>query len=173
MRDHFYQISDDSGFLALVDPASYNSFVDHDWTLDQIMHHFKKEMKNKRLVVWGTGREDLWRVEVRFRRSTEKAFREFSATICATSDNLLLTNYEALTMAAQFEDVSLPLNHHKDLIIPVAPGIYQCRIIQRFNPELADITQRDQKADFLIELTSIECGTEEIEDLLAIPWTDF
>jgi hypothetical protein len=38
------EVTDDSGFLALVVPAAYETFVSSDWTLDQILAHFKTQM---------------------------------------------------------------------------------------------------------------------------------
>jgi hypothetical protein len=163
-----YEITDDSGFMALVDPAAYRSFVDSKWTLNQLVRHFKEQMKCRRLVIWGTGRDDIWRVEVRFHRSSDTGFRKFSTKVRASAGQLLLTNYEALTMAAQFEDVSLPEAHQKDLLIPVTPGVYDCRIVQRLDPLL-----RDEEVDFLVELALVENNDDEAEDVLAIPWTEF
>jgi hypothetical protein len=163
-----YEITDDSGFMALVDPAAYRSFVDSKWTLNQLVSHFKEQMKYRRLLIWGTGQENIWRVEIRFHRSSDTGFREFSTTVRASTDQLLLTNYESLTMAAQFERVSLPERHQKHLLIPVTPGVYDCRIVQRLDPLL-----RDEEVDFLVELTLVEDNDDEAEDVLAIPWTEF
>jgi len=170
MQARSYEVTGDSGFLALIDPESYQSFVDRKWTLDQLLQHFKDEMRHRRLVIWGTGREDVWRIEVRLRRSADWGFREFSAPIAASAGLLLLTNYESLTMAAQFDDVSLPEDHQRDLLIPVVPGIHCCRIVQRFDPEATDSPLRADNADFLIELTPVENGHEAADILSAIPW---
>jgi hypothetical protein len=167
-----YEIADDSGFIALVDPADYQSFVDSAWTLNQLVRHFKEEMKSGRLVIWGTGREDLWQVDIHFGRSSDTGFREFSTILRASTGQLLLTNYESLTMAAQFEDVSLPENHQRNLLIPITPGVYRCRIVQRLDPDATDPTLRDNKADFLVELTLVNDDDEEVEDVPLIPWTN-
>lgn len=53
-------ISDDSGFLGLINPAPYASFVDEDWDLEQLFQHFRNEMKKQNLLLWGTGRECEW-----------------------------------------------------------------------------------------------------------------
>jgi hypothetical protein len=101
MESRLYEVTDDSGFLALLDPAGYPSFVAAAWTLAHLVQHFKREMKAGRLAVWGTGREGCWRGEVRFRHSSDTGFREFTMRLRATGGHLLLTNYESLTMAAQ------------------------------------------------------------------------
>lgn len=172
MKRHHYEITDDSGFLALVDPISYRSFVDTDWTLDQIVRRFKEEMQNRRLLIWGTGREGIWRVEVLFHRSSVTGFREFTASLTSSNDRLLLTNYESLTMAAQFEDVHLPEAHQTNLLIPVRAGRYLCRIVQRFDPE-STAPHQEHDPDFRIELTSIKNIANDDDDVSGIPWTDF
>jgi hypothetical protein len=52
MKAGTYAVSDDSGFLALLDPSAYSSFVSTDWTLDQLIQHFKAEMHCEHLVIW-------------------------------------------------------------------------------------------------------------------------
>jgi len=51
------EVTDDSGFLALVVPATYETFVDSDWTLEQLLTHFKAQMDLRSLLIWGTGLE--------------------------------------------------------------------------------------------------------------------
>ena len=69
-----FQITDDSGFLALIDPKGYEAFVSRDWELDQLFNHFK--MKRQRLLIWGTGSEGTHEVEVSMEFSETKGFRE-------------------------------------------------------------------------------------------------
>lgn len=165
-----YEITDDSGFLGLVDPSSYRSFVDANWTLDQLVRHFKAEIKEQRLAIWGTGREGIWRVEVRFCRSSESGFREHTTLLRASAGHFLLANYETLTMAAQFEDVQLPEAHDITSLISLAPGLYSCRIVQRFDPESV-ATLRDNGADFIIELCLAEGIVTSEEWPSGIPWS--
>src|ERR1700733_15329574 len=97
MRSQRFRITDDSGFLALIDPDAYRSFVDADWTLEQLFEHFKSEIDARHALIWGTGREEGWRVQVTFSDVTNEGFREFVAPIAASGNCLLLTNYESLT----------------------------------------------------------------------------
>lgn len=49
-----------------------------------------------------------------------------------------MTNYESLTMAAQFDDVTLPQNpqkHELDQVVNVPPGEYTCRVTQLRDPD--------------------------------------
>jgi hypothetical protein len=174
MKQRRYKITDDSGLLALLDPVGYHSFVDSDWTIDQLIQHFKSAIHEGHLALWGTGREDTWRVDVSFERSTVAGYREFNTLLRASSDHLLLTNYEALTMAVECGDVKLPEPHQQDLLIPVLSGLYLCRVVQRFDPESYNPTLRDERTDFLIELTQIkDAESVNVEIALGIPWSNF
>jgi hypothetical protein len=39
-----FEVTDDSGFLALVDPQAYEGFVDEDWELEELIDRFRREM---------------------------------------------------------------------------------------------------------------------------------
>jgi hypothetical protein len=71
-----FQVTDDSGFLALVVPAAYETFVASNWTFDQIMGHFKGQMARRSLLIWGTGLEGFWNVDVVLNKSKAKGYRE-------------------------------------------------------------------------------------------------
>src|SRR5437899_2049200 len=128
------EVTDDSGFLALVVPAAYPTFVASDWTLDQILAHFKAQMARHSLLIWGTGLEGFWKVDVVLKKVKDKGFREVSGLLKVVGGSLLLTNYESLTMAAEFKDVTLPEKHQEDLLLSLPDGDYTCRIIQMFAP---------------------------------------
>ena len=130
-----FKITDDSGFLALVDPDAYDGFVGSDWTWDALQDHFVREAREQHLLAWSTGMEHVWRIDVLFQPVELTGFREVNGSIVASQGRLLLTNYESLTMAAQFADVTLPEAHERDQILSVSPGTYDCRIIQLSDPE--------------------------------------
>lgn len=132
------QISDDSGFVAIVNTARYHSFVDQDWEMAQLFHHFVSEMNNEHIIIWATGAENVWEVALLDKPTTQEAFRTFTKTICVTNGQLFLTNYEDLTMAAQFTDEKLPGQHNADLAIPLNNGNYRCTIRQLFDPAASD-----------------------------------
>ncbi len=159
-----YQVTDDSGFMGIFDPHAYVSFVSENWTLDELVDHFKSEMYHYRLLLWGTGCEETWRVEVRQEANEVTGFQEFSGPIVATENLLCLTSFDSLTMGAQFEDVSLPQQQEWDLYIPVTPGAYHCRIIQMQDPDDRSEDQNSEGSDFVIELTKV--------DQPAMPWAD-
>ena len=101
-------ITDDSGFLAIANADRYNSFVDGQWNLSQLLTHFVDEMNNANLIIWRTGSENKWTIEFLDNPSNKKAFREFAKTIEVTHGQLFLTSYEDLTMAAQFSEEKIP-----------------------------------------------------------------
>lgn len=157
-----YQVADDSGFLGIFDPHAYISFVNENWTMEELVDHFKAEMHHYRLLLWGTGCEETWRVEVRHEASEVTGFQEFCGPIVATENLLCLTSYDSLIAGATFEDVSLPQQRNWDLYITVTPGTYQCRIIQMQDP---DECSENEGPDFVIELIKV--------DQPAAPWIAF
>jgi hypothetical protein len=159
-------VADDSGFLALVVPATYETFVASDWTLDQILSHFKNQMSQGSLLIWGTGLEGVWNVDVVLKQTKAKGFREVKGPLQIVGGSLLLTNYESLTMAAQFEKVTLPEQHQEDLLVSLPDGDYACRIIQMFDPEEREATG-DGKPDFVVELRESKSKVASWE---SIPW---
>jgi hypothetical protein len=54
------KITDDSGFIAIVDGHQYHSFVDEDWSFPDLMSHFAGEMNKENLIIWATGAENVW-----------------------------------------------------------------------------------------------------------------
>lgn len=161
------EVTDDSGFLALVVPAAYETFVASDWTLDQILAHFRGQMARRSLLIWGTGLEGFWKVDVVLKKKAKaKGFREVNGPLQVVGGSLLLTNYESLTMAAQFEDVRLPEKHQEDLLLSLPDGDYACRIIQMFDPEQAE-SAGDEGPDFVVE---VQKATSKVGAWESIPW---
>ena len=128
-------IVDDSGLLGLVDAASYSTFVGEDWTYEQLLNHFAKQMQLGTLLVWDCADGgNNYRVKVRNRITSEAGYREVSGHIVATSGKLNLASYTALTMAAQFPEYGIPDKSEADQVIAVAPGPYKVRMVQKYDP---------------------------------------
>ncbi|WP_131725363.1 hypothetical protein [Chryseobacterium sp. Leaf180] len=163
------KISDDSGFLAIVNSDTYKSFVDEDWQLNQLMQHFIDEMNNKNIIFWATGNQSNWTVSFVDKPDNKKAFREFTSTITVTDEKLYLTNYDDLTMSAQFEDTKIPAKHNSDLIIKLENGLYNLTILQLFDPEDYDY-EADGKTNFEIVMQRTEKETEKINKIYW--WTE-
>ena len=80
---HRREVPDDSGFLGLVDLDAYVTFVSEDWTLEQLFAHFSAEMRKRTLLLWGTGAENTWSVEITNRTGSPRpsGFRSTSGPI--------------------------------------------------------------------------------------------
>ena len=163
-----FTISDDSGFLALIEPRNYTSFVDEDWELEQLFKHFKNQMGKGNMLIWATGECNTWNVEVNRFFTDTKGFREAFGSIKVESESVYLINYESLTMAAQFSDIHLPESHMNDLFIELENGCYNVRIVQFYNPDTNTYAGR-RDVDFLIEFEK----TDKLQDSLThITWSD-
>lgn len=160
------EVSDDSGFLALVVPASYPSFVAEDWDFESLRAHFRGQMAQRTMLIWATGLEGFWRVEVRVGGPTVRGFREVVGPVRVAGGSVLVTSYDSLTMAAQFADVSLPQGHERNQLVSVPDGDYACRVVQMFDPE-TDALAGDGSPDFVIVLGKPSGAVSAWAD---IPW---
>jgi hypothetical protein len=128
-------VSDDSGFLAILDPAAYEGFVRVDWELEDVVRRFKREMQRRRLLLWGTGSSNIWKVRVLEGVESPPGFRTIVGPLEVTEGRILLASYESLTMAAQFEDVHLPEAYEAEQELQVESGTYDCTIVQTIDPD--------------------------------------
>lgn len=55
-------ITDDSGFIAIVNADKYFSFVDENWNLPQLLNHFVDQMNKQTLIIWTTGLQNTWTI---------------------------------------------------------------------------------------------------------------
>ena len=132
-------LDDDSGILALVNCATYSSFVDEDWTYEQIIEHFRSQAQSESILVWDAGDGgNHYRIEVRHGISEEAGFRSTRGCLQVTAAKVYLASYTALTMAAQFEDETLPGKGETDLSIPLENGQYIIRVVQMYDPDELD-----------------------------------
>lgn len=133
------EISDDSGFIGLANLSKYNSFIGRHWDFELMKERIVAEINNNNLLFWGTGREDKWKVLVTMdsEKDRPKPFRTTEALIEVSSNKLHLVNYETLTMAAQFEKVTLPEKHLQDLQFELDNGLYLVTFAQLVNPEFS------------------------------------
>lgn len=150
---HRFDVDDDSGFLALVDHHAYPGFLGGDWTYDTLFAHFRAAMAERSLLLWETGREDEWSVDVRIDQpAPDGGFRRTVGPIRVSAGQLLVTNYESLTMAAQFPDVRLPETDQRTNVLDVASGVYSCEIVQFEDPD--DERASHATADFVLTLAA-------------------
>jgi len=130
-----FKITDDSGFMALVNVDTYDSFVKKDWTFDDLQERFIQEMTRGNLLIWSTGQEGCWNVSVTSDKKEPSPFRSITGVIQVTQGKLFLTNYEDLSMAAQFQDEKLPQKHNAHLELGIENGWYNVQINQLFDPD--------------------------------------
>ena len=128
-------ITDDSGFLGIVNADKYDSFISENWELSQLFNRFVDEMNNDNLILWSTGSANVWTIRFVSKPSDIKSFREFYKTLEVTSGKIFLTNYEDLTMAAQYSDEKIPAKHNAALSIDLDNGRHEFQIRQLFDPE--------------------------------------
>jgi hypothetical protein len=64
-----FKITDDSGFIALIDPDAYDGFVGSDRTWDTLQDHFVGEAREQHLLVLSTAKEHVWSIDVLFEPS--------------------------------------------------------------------------------------------------------
>lgn len=128
---------DGSGFLGLVDPDAYEGFVGEDWSYETLFGHFGAQMGRGALLLWATsgdGAGGTWTVAVGAGVAGGvggiAGARSVTGPIRSRHGRLCLVDYETLTMAAQFADVTLPEPHLADLELAVAPGAYACTVTQ-------------------------------------------
>ncbi|MFS2139437.1 hypothetical protein [Duganella sp. Dugasp56] len=130
-----FTIIDDSGLLSLVDCAAYASFISSDWTYEDIIAHFEKAMESKAMVVWDCGDGgDEYLVVAREGITTAPGFREEFGAIRVGDHGLHLVSYDALTMAAQFDDETLPSKFERKNCIELPAGEYRLRVVQTYDP---------------------------------------
>ncbi len=75
------EIPDDSGFVALVVPATYAFFVAENWDFELLRSHFRQQMARHSMFIWGTGLERMWRVDLRVGGCDVRGFREVSGPL--------------------------------------------------------------------------------------------
>lgn len=100
-----------------------------------------------------TGFECDGRIEWHADITGEIGWREATGTLRASGDAPCLAQYDSLSMAARFADHALPDADCR--MLPLAPGLYTVRVVQRVNPQTYFATPvcqaADRPAEFLIE----------------------
>ncbi len=132
-----FDFSDEDGFISIVNADKYQSFVDEDWELDQLLNHFVDQMNDQNMIIW-TSNEDggsQWNIEIVNQPSSKVEFRHFSFPIRVTKDCLYFVPYNDLTMAAQFETEIVPAKHNSHYRIDISNGLYNVIVRQMFDPK--------------------------------------
>ncbi len=161
-------ITDDDGFIAIVNGARYQSFLEENWQLDKLMSHFVDQMNIGNIIIWQTSNDGggNWCVKFQEEQSTTPAFRQFTQSINVTSGELFLTNYSDLTMAAQYSDVPIPSVHNTDLKIELENGFYEVTIKQLFDPSNCWEYFDDQNEDIIAFEVIISPSLKDIQQMV-------
>lgn len=165
--DLFFEITDDSGFMAIADPDAYQSYIGKDWDFNCLSARFVEEMSGERLVIWGTGMGFVWRVRIVALPVAVDVFREFRQLVQVSNGRLVLTNYEDLSMAAQYEDEAIPAKHHADLVIPLGNGRYECLVRQLYDPASDEVYEEGVVHFEIVLSADTELVSAPVE---GIPW---
>ena len=131
------KIVDDDCMIAIVNADKYNSTLQphrEQWTWGELKEFLLKTNRTN-LIIWQTGIEEEWTVEIVKSPTRKKAFRQFEQFIEVSNEKLFLISWGDLTGTLQFEDAKLPNEWNKDLIIPLDNGTYRVTVKQLFDPE--------------------------------------
>ncbi|MEU2126435.1 hypothetical protein [Nocardia niwae] len=104
LRHRIDEMTDDSGFLGLVDPHAYTAFVGENWTLERLFERVESEMRQRTMLLWGTGGEERWRIDLSDSPVDPRLpiIRQIAGPITVTRGELVVVNLDTVTMAAQF-----------------------------------------------------------------------
>lgn len=130
----------DTNFIGIVNSQAYNSFVDEDWELVQLLDHFSNEMMRGNILVYqmtNEGIEHSWNIKIELGKdSIDKiCFRKAEGYIKVTDNKLYVIDYDCLTMSAQFEDSKVPDDNCEKNLIKLENGIYKVFFYQYFNAD--------------------------------------
>src|SRR5580658_1660821 len=129
-----YEVIDDFGLLAILDPNAYVGFIDSYASVQQVFDHFVAEMNRKCLLMWGTGRENIWRIDVRVDPAEPcNGFRHKTGPLAVSDGFLCLSNYWTLAGAAEDENASIPQENEFHLYVRLPSGNYVVRVVQMFD----------------------------------------
>ncbi|USH01091.1 hypothetical protein K6Q96_09065 [Grimontia kaedaensis] len=167
MTEYVFIVPADYGCLAILDPEKYVGFVTEDWAIEGLKKHFINQNKNGSLISWGCSYGN-WIIKLTIGPSKDAGYRSFVSGF-KTNSKILLTTYESLTMAAQFEDVTLPEAHEIEKVIEVQPGSYKVTVTQLFHTDQAESDEVfNQKTPHY--LVSLEPVKEQVAPVMAVPW---
>lgn len=163
-------IPDDSGFAGIVNADRYQSFVGEDWEFDQIRDRIIQEARKGHILFWGTGCENTWPITVCDVPAAEQEHRCFSGKMIVSNGLLNLINFEAITMAAQFEDETLPPAWLADGKIALENGVYEVTVRQLYDPNVLAYDEEPLGFELVLRRTSAD-STEVHNDFAEIPWS--
>ena len=166
-------ISDEDGFVAIVNNERYQTFVDVDWQFEQLIEHFKNQIKQHYLVLWQTNEwgGGVWNIEVIQDVSLLAGQHQFKQLIQVSNQKLYFSNYTDLTMAAQFEDQRIPSKDNQQLFVELANGLYQITVSNLFEKDGDELDEEfDEDAIHFQICIESYVGDLSIEQTATIHW---
>ncbi|HDR8306577.1 TPA: hypothetical protein QC153_006078 [Bacillus cereus] len=157
----------DTNFIGVANTNKYESFVDEDWELDNLLQHFGDEMRQGHILVFQMteeGIEHSWRVEVRkdTEEKTHKCFRKAVGYIEVTENQLYLVDYDCLTMAAQFQDHKVPDQNCSKYKIEIENGLYKVEVVQYYNVDTDEYVGTSE-TDILLNFIKVSASESMAE----------
>lgn len=166
-------ISDEDGFIAIVNNERYQTFVDEDWQFEQLIEHFKKQIQQQHLILWQTNEwgGGVWNIEVIQDVNLLEGQHQFKQLIQVSNQKLYLSNYTDLTMAAQFVDERIPSKDNQQLFVELANGLYQVTVSNLFEKDDADsVEEFDEDAIHFQICIAPYSGDLSVEQTAMIHW---
>ncbi|MGJ1430624.1 hypothetical protein ACR79M_05230 [Sphingobacterium spiritivorum] len=161
------KVYDEDGIFAIVNNDTYRSFVHEDWSLEQLQSHFVREMNNLHCIVCKVSDEGGdWLLRIMTEPSSQKSYKEFKREIEVTNGRIYFVNYTDLTMAAQFDDETLPLKKQADWYMNLDNGYYEIEVRQMFDPE----EYADEQVIEIIPTRKTEASYIETDSVIG--WND-
>ncbi|MDR9745211.1 hypothetical protein [Paenibacillus taichungensis] len=157
----------DTNFIGLVNAHKYNSFVNADWELEELLQHFRNEMINGNILVYqmtSEGIEHSWNIEIELDllpRVDKLYFRMAEGYINVTNSKLYIVDYDCLTMSAQFEGEKIPDQNCEKNQINLKNGIYKVTFCQYYNADENKFIGR-KDIDIRVILTEVSEIMEQV-----------
>lgn len=148
----------DTNFIALVNCEKYNAFVDEDWEFEMLKNRWFEENVGGNIIVCqmtDEGIEDDWIIGLE-NESFECA--EFLAHetshITVTNGQLCFVEYTCLTMAAQFEDESVPDSECGTFTFEMENGDYKVDIYKLKDVDTSERVGNER--DIIFKFTKVD-----------------
>ncbi|WMX15932.1 MULTISPECIES: hypothetical protein [unclassified Aureispira] len=170
--NQLFEISDDASFLGLINTDLYDSFIDEDWEFEDVEMRIIRESQKGHLLFWGTSVPNLWTVRICDQATANHAFKTFRGKIKVSNSKLYLINYESITLAAQFEDETLPDSDLAALHVKLENGIYNVDVRQLFNPN-QDLIEDEMLGFEIILQKSTEKPSPLLNSFDELIWSNY
>ncbi|MBC7805884.1 MAG: hypothetical protein H7145_07010 [Akkermansiaceae bacterium] len=162
------RVTDDCGVIGIVDVEQYHTFIGKSGSHEEFMVHIHSAIEDGIGLVWGTGREDVWRISIRRGSSNLEGYRSFESMLHLHSGNLLVLDFD--TMLVESESGELSATSLNIVETDLNPGSYICRVIQMYDHSDLDDDPNLRVADFVIELQAAATNENTARNTKAIPW---